>query len=79
MFAVANLEGSRIKRKDRWLPHLLGHEGQESWKRSERVSKVKPGEAVILTWIKGSGLDADGAKYSDKQGRLYNSGLVTTF
>lgn len=42
------------------------------------VTKVKPGDAVILTWIKGEGLDAPGAIYRDG-GRTINSGAVTIF
>ena len=39
---------------------------------------VQSGDEVILTWIKGEGLDAPGAQY--KLGdQIINSGRVTTF
>lgn len=64
---------------DPWLPHLLGHEGSGIvLSVGEGVSKVKPGDAVILGWVKGEGLDAPGAKYMSGD-QLINSGRVTTF
>lgn len=65
--------------EDPWLPHLLGHEGSgEVLAVGERVTKVQPGDEVILGWLKGQGLDAPGAKYRCN-GRVINSGRVTTF
>lgn len=64
---------------DAWLPHLLGHEGSgEVLDVGEGVSKVRPGDQVILGWVKGEGLDAPGAKYLCN-GQTINSGRVTTF
>lgn len=64
---------------DPWLPHLLGHEGSGIvLKIGEGVSKVKPGDEVILGWIKGHGIDAPGAKYLSGN-QIINSGAVTTF
>jgi S-(hydroxymethyl)glutathione dehydrogenase/alcohol dehydrogenase len=64
---------------DIWLPHLLGHEGSGVVVAiGAGVTKVKPGDEVILGWIKGNGLDAPGAKYLCK-GKLVHSGRVTTF
>ena len=64
---------------DRWLPHLLGHEGSGIvLKIGKGVSKVKPGDAVILGWIKGEGIDSPGAKYLCGN-QIINSGAVTTF
>lgn len=65
--------------EDPWLPHLLGHEGSGIVVAvGSDVTKVKPGDEVILGWVKGKGLDAPGAqyKYGDK---TINSGRVTTF
>ena len=64
---------------DAWLPHLLGHEGSGIVVAvGEGITKVKPGDDVILGWVKGEGLDAPGAKYlCGKQ--IINSGRVTTF
>lgn len=64
---------------DPWLPHLLGHEGSGIVVAAgDGVTKVKPGDEVILGWVKGEGLDAPGAKYKCG-GQLINSGRVTTF
>src|SRR5271168_1263922 len=48
--------------KDPYLPHCLGHEGSGIVVEvGERVEKVKPGDAVILSWIKGSGANVAGS------------------
>ena len=65
--------------EDRYLPHLLGHEGSGIVVDVGReVSKVKPGDKVVLTWIKGEGINCQGAKYK-KGDLIINSGSVTTF
>ncbi len=64
---------------DPYLPHLLGHEGSGRVVAiGEGVTKVAPGDAVVLGWIKGSGLDAPGPNYRLAGTRL-NAGGVTTF
>jgi S-(hydroxymethyl)glutathione dehydrogenase/alcohol dehydrogenase len=64
---------------DPWLPHLLGHEGSgEVLAIGEGVTKVRPGNLVILGWIRGSGLEAPGARYRCGD-QIINSGKVTTF
>ena len=64
---------------DRWLPHLLGHEGSGVVMAvGEAVTKVAPGDRVVLGWIKGEGLDAPGPRY--RQAEMgFNAGSVTTF
>ena len=43
---------------DRFLPHTLGHEGSGTvLEVSASVTKVKPGDHVVLSWIKGNGAD----------------------
>jgi len=42
------------------------------------VTKVKPGDKVVLSWIKASGVEAGGAVYQ-WDGRKVNAGGVTTF
>jgi len=65
--------------KDNYLPHLLGHEGSGKVVAIGRgVSKVSPGDWVILGWIKGKGKDASGAKYQ-LEDQIINSGPITTF
>lgn len=65
--------------KDLYLPHTLGHEGSGIvLEVGEGVKKVKAGDHVVLSWIKGIGLDAGGCKYSSAQG-VVNSGSISTF
>jgi S-(hydroxymethyl)glutathione dehydrogenase/alcohol dehydrogenase len=65
--------------KDPYLPHLLGHEGSGVvLEVGPNVTKVKSGDAVVLGWIKGSGIDAGGVQYKCSDGIL-NGGGVTTF
>jgi len=47
-----------LKGEDKFMPHALGHEGSGIViEVGPEVQKVKAGEHVVLTWIKGSGLD----------------------
>lgn len=64
---------------DRYLPHLLGHEGSGTVLAvGEGVTKVLPGDKVVLGWIKGEGLDVPGTTY--RLGDMtINAGGVTTF
>jgi S-(hydroxymethyl)glutathione dehydrogenase / alcohol dehydrogenase len=67
------------KDEDKWLPHCLGHEGTGTvLETGSAITKVKPGDKVVLSWIKGSGIEAGGAVY-DWDGRKVNAGAVTTF
>lgn len=64
---------------DKYLPHLLGHEGSGIVEAvGLGVTKVKPGDRVILGWIKGSGIDAGGTVYTTNNNTI-NAGGVTTF
>lgn len=68
-----------LKGPDPYVPHTLGHEGAGIVREiGEGVTKVVPGDHVVLSWIKGSGIDAGGSKYSSKNG-LVNSGPISTF
>ena len=68
-----------IKGVDKFLPHLLGHEGGGVVEEiGPGVTHVKPGDHVCLHWRKGVGIHAQPAKYQWK-GRVVNSGWVTTF
>lgn len=65
--------------EDKFLPHCLGHEGSGIVRDiGPGVSKVKPGDRVILSWIKGSGADVPGCVY-DWNGTKVNAGGITTF
>jgi S-(hydroxymethyl)glutathione dehydrogenase/alcohol dehydrogenase len=64
---------------DRFLPHCLGHEGSGVVRDiGEGVTRVKRGDAVILSWIKGEGADVGSTRY-DWGGRAVNAGAITTF
>jgi len=64
---------------DRFLPHTLGHEGAGTvLARGQGVAKVKPGDKVVVTWIKGDGADVPGTIYESTNGPV-NSGAVSAF
>jgi S-(hydroxymethyl)glutathione dehydrogenase/alcohol dehydrogenase len=74
------MEQQGMRGVDKWLPHLLGHEGYGVVQEvGPGVTKCKPGDHVILSWVAGSGINAENAIYKDAQERLVNSGKVTTF
>ena len=67
------------KGEDKFLPHLLGHEGGGVvLQTGPGVTHVRQGDHVVLHWRKGAGIQASTAKYS-WNGRAVNSGWVTTF
>jgi S-(hydroxymethyl)glutathione dehydrogenase/alcohol dehydrogenase len=73
------MEVSGAKGEDKWCPHCLGHEGTGTvMEIGSAVTKVKPGDKVVLSWIKGAGVEAGGAVY-DWDGKKVNAGGVTTF
>src|SRR5438094_615908 len=52
------LEARGKRGPDRFLPHTLGHEGSGVVRQvGPGVAKIKPGDKVVLSWIKGSGAD----------------------
>jgi S-(hydroxymethyl)glutathione dehydrogenase/alcohol dehydrogenase len=73
------MEINGFRGSDPWLPHLLGHEASGIVvDAGAGVTKVKPGDEVILTWIKSSGIESDPPQYSHN-GRIINAGPITTF
>ena len=73
------LEMDGKKGIDKFLPHTLGHEGSGIViKSGEGVGKVKNGDPVVLSWIKGNGADIPSAVYGSDEG-LINSGAISTF
>ena len=65
--------------EDKFLPHLMGHEGVGEVKDiGPGVKKVVPGDKVILHWMKGSGLESETPLYFS-EGQRINAGWVTTF
>jgi len=67
------------KGEDKFLPHCLGHEGSGVvLDVGEGVNKVKPGDRVVISWIKGSGADVPSARYQ-QNGKVINCGALATF
>lgn len=68
-----------VKGPDRFLPHLLGHEGSgEVVEVGEGVSTVKVGDRVCLHWRPGAGIQGPPPKY-DRRGEVVNAGWIATF
>jgi Zn-dependent alcohol dehydrogenase len=68
-----------VKGPDKFLPHLLGHEGFcKVLQVGPDVSTLAEGDLAIMHWRPGSGIQATPAKYI-WQGNVLNSGWVTTF
>ena len=75
---LMEMDGKRGE--DKYLPHLLGHEGVgKVVEIGEGVTKVQPDDEVILGWIKGVGLEGGASQYQTSDGLMINSGSVTTF
>lgn len=73
------LEISGKRGPDRFLPHTLGHEASGIVKEvGTRVQKVKAGDPVVLSWIKGSGAEVPSVAYESPEGKI-NSGALSTF
>ena len=54
---IGEIDG--VKGPDRFLPHLLGHEGAGIvLEVGEGVRTVKPDDKVVLHWRKGAGLES---------------------
>jgi S-(hydroxymethyl)glutathione dehydrogenase/alcohol dehydrogenase len=74
---IGEIDG--VKGPDKFLPHLLGHEGcGEVLEVGEGVRTVKPGDRVVLHWRKGAGLESVTPVYDSRIGKV-NAGWVTTF
>lgn len=74
------MEQQGMRGVDKWLPHLLGHEGYGVVQEiGEGVTKFQQGDHVILSWVAGAGINAENARYKDAQGKNLNSGKITTF
>ena len=72
-------EISGVKGPDKFLPHLLGHEGSGIVQEvGLGVQYVKVGDKVVMHWRPGRGIQAEPPKYrwGDK---VLNAGYVTTF
>jgi len=68
-----------VKGPDRYLPHLMGHEGSGTvLEIGPGVKHVQPGDSVVLHWRPGAGIQADPPQYHWR-GEPLNAGWVTTF
>lgn len=68
-----------VKGEDRFLPHLLGHEGSGTvLETGPGVRHVKIGDRVVLHWRKGLGIEAETPSYR-WNGTKVNAGWVTSF
>jgi S-(hydroxymethyl)glutathione dehydrogenase / alcohol dehydrogenase len=69
-----------LKGKDKYLPHVLGHEASgEIIGFGPNVKKFKIGEKVFLSWIKKKESGSANPYYFDKKNKKINSGFVSTF
>jgi S-(hydroxymethyl)glutathione dehydrogenase/alcohol dehydrogenase len=67
------------KGHDKWLPHCLGHEAiGEVIDIGSDVTRVRECDHVVLSWLRGEGIDAGGAQYQWGKKQV-NAGPVTTF
>jgi Zn-dependent alcohol dehydrogenase len=67
------------KGPDKFLPHLLGHEGSGIVDHcGPGITTVKKGDRVVLHWRKGDGIQSETPKYR-WNGKHINAGWVTTF
>lgn len=68
------------KGKDKFLPHVLGHEASgKVIKVGKKVKKFKPNDKVFLSWIKKNNLETKNQPYIDKNRLIVNSGQISTF
>ena len=74
---INEIEGA--KGPDKFLPHLLGHEGAGTvLEIGDGVKTVKPGDRVCLHWRPSNGLQSKTPTYN-WNGSKVNAGWVTTF
>jgi len=67
------------KEPDKFLPHLLGHEGSGVVEEiGGGVTTVKIGDHVVLHWRKSAGIESVVPKYT-WNGKKLNAGRITTF
>jgi S-(hydroxymethyl)glutathione dehydrogenase / alcohol dehydrogenase len=74
---INEIEGA--KGPDKFLPHLLGHEGSATvLEVGAGVRSVKPDDRVVMHWRPGAGLQSETPTYRWNGARV-NAGWVTTF
>jgi S-(hydroxymethyl)glutathione dehydrogenase / alcohol dehydrogenase len=74
---IGEIDG--VKGPDRYLPHLLGHEGGGIVREvGPSVKRMRPGDHVVLHWRPAEGLQVEPPVYQWR-GQKLNAGWVTTF
>jgi S-(hydroxymethyl)glutathione dehydrogenase / alcohol dehydrogenase len=74
---IGEIDG--VKGPDKFLPHLLGHEGGGIVEKvGLGVTKVKQGDHVVMHWRKGVGIESETPRYQWGNS-IVNAGWVTTF
>ena len=62
----------------KFLPHLMGHEGCGLVEKiGPGVTRVRPGDKVVMHWRQGLGIEADFPRYN-LDGREFSSGKINT-
>lgn len=73
------MEIDGLRGKDKWIPHLLGHEGSgKIVKIASNIKNFKINDRVLITWISTEGQKSNGAKFEYRD-KIINSGPATTF
>lgn len=74
---IGEIDG--VKGADKFLPHLLGHEGSGIiLETGEGAKKAQKDDHVVLHWMKGDGINSPTPKYNWNN-KIVNAGWVTTF
>jgi S-(hydroxymethyl)glutathione dehydrogenase / alcohol dehydrogenase len=74
---IGEIDG--VKGPDRWLPHMLGHEGGGTvMEIGHGVKTVKVEDQVVLHWRPGEGIESSLPKYK-RGSQTINAGFITTF
>jgi S-(hydroxymethyl)glutathione dehydrogenase / alcohol dehydrogenase len=75
---IGEIDG--VKGKDKYLPHLLGHEATgKVLKVSKNEKEFKKNDRVILHWQRNTQKDCANPNYFDEKNKKINAGWVTTF
>jgi len=78
-FCRKQLEEMAGIRPDPYLPHLLGHEGSGVVEAvGPDVTVTRAGDHVVLSWIRGPGIQSETPTYLSDAGPV-NAGWITTF
>ena len=74
---IGEIDGA--KGPDKFMPHLLGHEGGAVVvETGPGVTRVKKDDHIVMHWRKGAGIESPTPKYRWGE-RVVNAGWITTF